>query len=406
MKTQSFKFTDAKIRSLQPRENKYDVLEMYRNGFAVSVFPSGKRSWVFLYKHDGCSRRMTLGPYPMVTLAEAHDLHLDAYKLFRKGEDPGRIKTHNETKEKAAPTFNDLAREYLDKAKKKKKTWKDDERILNKDILPFWGFKKAQSISRRNVLEILDPIIARGSEVAANRCLVLVSTVFNFGIGRDLVVKNPANGVERPGKEETRDRVLAQEEIKTFWNNLDLCPVAEGTRLALKLLLILAQRRGETSQAKWKDFDLSTNWWTIPKEDTKNGISHRVYLPESAMGLLLKIKELAGESDYLFPSPRFNGRNPITPVSLSQAIGKHQHIFKLAQFTPHDLRRSASSHMAGSGVPRETVRKILNHKEPGITAIYDRYSYDKEKAAAMVKWDNTLQRFLTGEIATIHSIAG
>lgn len=406
MKTQSYKFTDAKVRSLKPRGQKYDVLEFNRSGFAVSIFPSGKRSWVYLYKFRGCSRRMTLGPYPMVTLAEAHDLHLDAYRSYRKGEDPGRIKTGDQAKERIAPTVNDLAREYLEKAKKKKKTWKDDERILNKDILPFWGFKKAQSISRRDVLEILDPIIKRGSEIAANRTLVLISTVFNFGIGRDLVTKNPAQSVDRPGKESARERVLGQEEIKAFWNNLDLCPITESTRLALKLLLVLLQRRGETSQAKWKDFDLSTNWWTIPGECTKNGKMHRVYLPPTAVSLLFKVKELSGESEYLFPSPRFNGKSPINPEALSQAINKHLNVYKIAQFTPHDLRRTASSHMTGNGVPRETVRKILNHAEPGITQIYDRYSYDKEKANAMIKWDTILQRFLSGEIATIHSITG
>jgi len=406
MKAQGYKFTDAKIRSLLPRQHKYDVLEIYRNGFAVTIFPSGKRSWVYLYKYRGRSRRMTLGPYPMITLAEAHDLHLDAFKLSRQGQDPGYKKSEHEAKERTAPLFRDVAAEYLVRAKKKKKTWKDDERILNKDVLPFWGFKKAQTITRRDVLKILDPIIERGAEVSANRCLVLISTVFNFALGRDLVAKNPAISVERPGKEQARDRVLAQEEIKSFWNNLDLCPMAEATRLALKLLLVLAQRRGETSQAKWGNFDFSTNWWTIPSEDTKNGLSHRVYLPPTALTLLSKIKELSGESEYLFPSPRFNGRNPIKAEALSQAIAKHLPIYKVEQFTPHDLRRTASSHMTGNGIPRDTVRKILNHAEPGITAIYDRYSYDKEKANAMIKWGTILQRFLSGQVGTIHSIAG
>jgi len=407
MKTQAYKFTDAKIRSLKPKVHKYDVLEFNRSGFAVSIFPSGKRSWVYLYKYRGCSRRMTLGPYPMITLAEAHDLHLEAYRAYRNGEDPGRKKVEYETKEKAEPTFGDLAAEYLAKAKKKKKTWKDDERILDKDILPFWKHRKAKSITRRDVLKILDPIIERGSEIAANRALVLISTTFNFGIGRDLVNENPAQSVERPGKEKERDRVLAQEEIKIFWNSLDLCPVAELTRLALKLLLVLLQRRGETSQAKWADFDLTTNFWTIPAECTKNGLSHRVYLPPTAVGLLFQIKELSGDSEYLFPSPRFNGKEPIKPEALSQAIGKNQTVFKLAQFTPHDLRRSGSTHMTGNGIPRETVRKILNHAEPGVTKIYDRYSYDKEKATAMKKWDTLLQGFINSEtISTIRSIAG
>jgi len=164
--------------------------------------------------------------------------------------------------------------------------------------------------------------------------------------------------------------------------------------LALRLLLILLQRRGETSQSKWVDFDLHNKWWNIPAECTKNGLAHRVFLPPVAIVLLFKIKELSGESEYLFPSPRHKGTVPIKPEALTQAIKKNLDIFGMPNFTPHDLRRTASTHMTSNGIPRDVVRKILNHSEPGVTKIYDRYGYDEEKATAMLKWNKILLKLL------------
>ena len=128
---------------------------------------------------------------------------------------------------------------------------------------------------------------------------------------------------------------------------------------------------------------------------------HRVYLPPTALSLLKKIKVYSGDSRFLFPSPRGKGTKPITSRSLSQALLRNQDNLKADPFVPHDLRRTASSNMTGSGIPRSVVQKILNHVEPGVTTVYDRYSYDKEKKAAMTKWDRKLQAILSGKAGQI-----
>ncbi|HIA32878.1 MAG TPA: hypothetical protein EYN83_06595 [Nitrospinaceae bacterium] len=139
----------------------------------------------------------------------------------------------------------------------------------------------------------------------------------------------------------------------------------------------------------------NSGWWTIPKEISKNGKPHRVFLSPKANEVITLAKELLPESDWVFPSPRTG--KPFIGSSIDHALRdiKAQEIIKV-DFTPHDLRRTASSMMTSMGIPLLTVSKILNHSAAGVTAKhYDHYAYDKEKQAAMRAWDRKLNQILT-----------
>ena len=112
-----------------------------------------------------------------------------------------------------------------------------------------------------------------------------------------------------------------------------------------------------------------------------------------ALELLTELKQLAGDSQWLLPSPR--GDQPITDRALTRAISNNRIVFDIPPFTPHDLRRTAASLMTGMGIPRLVVKKILNHVEGDVTAVYDRHSYDKEKRQALEKWAVKLQSILS-----------
>ncbi len=400
------KFTDAKVKALKPKEERYEEWEANGRGFGVRVSPKSRKSWIYMYRFKGASRRMTLGKFPAMTLAEAHAEHAEAKKKLDKGIDPGLERVNSNRHGRDASTIKGLVKEYIEKRSKNNKGWKEEKRILEKDIVPKWGNRKAEDIKRRDVILILDQIVDRGSPVMANRTLSALRRMFNFAIGRDIVRGSPCHPIERPGgKEEERDRHLNENETELFWLRLKDCAMTEGTKLALKFLLVTLQRKSEVAKAEWPEFDLESNWWTIPKEKTKNGLSHRVYLTQWARDLLSEIKALSGDSSFLFPSPRGGGRKPITTRSLSQALRKNQDVFGFDEaFAPHDLRRTASSHMTRNGIPREIVRKIINHREPGITKVYDRYGYDREKKNAMNKWDRVLRNILSREKTKIVNI--
>jgi integrase len=314
--------------------------------------------------------------------------------MVTQGIDPGAKAVAERKEDRKAPTVADLTAEYLEKwAKPRKRSWAVDKRILEKDVLPDWGRRKAKDITRRDIISLLDRVADRGG-VMANRTLAVIRKMFNFAVSRDIVPTSPCTAVQAPAPENRRDRVLTAEEIKAFWQGLGKTRITEGIRLALKLQLVTAQRKGEVISSAWADFDLDEGWWTIPAEKAKNGLPHRVPLSAMALDLLQTAKTIAGDSPWVFPSPR--GPRHITPTAVDHALRLALKTLEMEHFVPHDLRRTAASHMAGGGTSRLVVSKLLNHVENGVTAVYDRHSYDREKRQALEAWGLKLRAIVEG----------
>ena len=389
------KLTDRQIKNLKPQADRYEVFE--DRGFGIRVAPTGRKTFIFFYRMPGESkkRRLTIGTYPTMPLAEAHRKYAEAREMVTQGVDPGSKTVAERAEERKAPSLATLADEYLEKwAKPRKRSWREDKRILEKDILPIWGSRKAKDITRRDVIRLLDGIVDRGAGIMANRTLATIRKMFNFAVSRDIVSISPCLSVRAPAPEQQRDRVLTTDEIRALWHGLEGAKMAEGTKLALKLQLVTGQRKAEIVTATWDEIDLTDKWWTIPPEKAKNKMAHRVPLSSLAMELLQAAKALTGDSTWLFPSPRA-GKH-ITPEAVDHALRRPGLEALGFSFVPHDLRRTAASLMTGMGISRLVVSKILNHVERGITAVYDRHSYDKEKRQALEAWGLKLKTIVEG----------
>jgi len=392
------RLTDRSIAALKPKAKRYEVWEDGRTGLGVRVSTVGRKSWVFMYRFDGKPRRMTLGTYPAVGLAEAHVRHAKAKADLEKGVDPGATEIERKAAERAAETVSELVETYLEKwARPRKRSAAEDERTLRKEVLPLWGNRKAKDIKRRDVIALLDEIVNRGSPIQANRTLAVIRRMYNLAISRDILDATPVAMVKAPAKENQRDRVLSANELRIFWKGLAEAPMTEGIKLALKLQLVTAQRKGEIVGASLDEFDLEDNVWTIPAERSKNGQAHRVPLSPLALELISQVKMQAGDSPWLFPSPTSTG--PVLARSINRAIYKTLPGMAIENITPHDLRRTAASGMTALGIPRLTVSKILNHVETGVTAVYDRHGYDAEKRHALDAWAARLEEIVTGKPA-------
>jgi integrase len=407
MKNGKKKLTDFQIKNLKATDKRYT--EWGERGFGVRVTPNGVKTFIFKYRFDGKVRWMTLGTYPKMTLADAHEAHADAWKDLRQGIDPGARAIENRDAERLAHTVADLAQEYLEKwAKPRKRSWRTDKRILEKDVLPEWGWRKANNITKRDMIGLLDSIVDRGAPIMANRTLAVTRRMFNFAIERDIVNASPCMAVKAPASENQRERVLTVEEIRAFWHGLDrknMNGVNPCIKFALKLELVTAQRKNECCAAAWEEIDIEEGWWTIPGEKTelrlhhgveeglaKNKLPHRVPLTALAIEILEAAKALSGDSPWVFPSPRTS--RPITPPAINHAIRLRREGLGLA-FTPHDLRRTAASQIASLGFGA-FVSKVLNHKDNRVTAVYDRHSYDREKRQALEAWGRKLQAIVEG----------
>ena len=392
------KLTDFQVHNLKAGPKRY--IEWEPHGLGVRVTPKGVKSFVFVYRFGGKLRMMTLRneagkiTYPAITLAEARKAHRHAQDKLDKGVDPAAKAITEREAERKAPTVAGLVDQYIERwAKPRKKSWKVDLRILEKDVLPDWGQRKAKDITRRDVKALLSKVLDRGAPIGANRLLALLRKMFNYAVDElEIITTSPCLKIKAPAPENRRDRVFTTDEISAFWIGLDRAKMAEGTKLILKMQLVTGQRKGEIVSAAWEEIDLTDKWWTIPPEKAKNKMAHRVPLAPLALELLQAAESLSGSSPWVFPSPR-TGKH-ITPEAVDHALRRPGLEALGFRFVPHDLRRTAASLMTGMGISRLVVSKILNHVERGITAVYDRHSYDLEKRQALEAWAHKLKNIV------------
>jgi integrase len=397
------KFTEMAIRKMKPNGKKYYAradLGNGKNGFAICVYPSGAKSWFFIYTFEGKRYSMGLGNYPEVGIAQAAEKFDEHWAVLKGGKNPAMLEGQRKEERRKAPTVAGLAEEYLERhAKRFKKSWKEDERIIYFDIIPAWGNLKAADIRKRDVIALLEKIVERGSPSMANNTFRLIRKIFNYAVEKDILPYTPCDGIKEPSPKTARERVLTEEEIKTFWKNLDGCYVSDDVQRALKLILVTGQRPGEVAGMHAREIE--GRWWTIPSERAKNGRAHRVYLTDTALDLIGNIDS----KSYVFPTPRKANEKPVDAHALAVAVrrnlafdtvdvkGKKSKVNRLGveHFTPHDLRRTAATFMAQMGVMDEVIDSVLNHAKQGVIRVYNQYRYDREKQAALESWSRKLE---------------
>jgi len=416
------RFTDLMLKKLRATSNKYYLRE--GDGFTIKVWPTGTKTWLYIFTFDGKRHEMKLGEYPAVSLEVARQRYNEARKLLLNGKNPAAVERESIEDRRKAPTVKDLCGEYIERhAKRFKKSWQKDERILNHDVVPAWGKRKAADISKTDAVRLLEKIVVdRNAPGMANNTFQVVRKMFNFAVERDILKYSPCIGVKMPAPKKIRDRVLSEAEIKTFWHKLDRAAMFPESKNALKLILITAQRPGEVIGIHTNEID--GDWWTIPAERSKNGKAHRVYLTGMAREIIQKavdyiklIREIPADQEYsgfIFPSPRHGNNKAIAPLALSIAVSRNlaspikdkdskiiKTVNKLGvdQFTPHDLRRTAATFMAESGEPDAVIDALLNHVKQGVIKVYNLYRYDKEKQIALESWTRRLESITTGSDA-------
>lgn len=442
-------FTDMLIRNLKPEDAEYTKRE--KGGFGIRVLPTGRKVFFFLYRVDGQRKFLKLGAYKTrespdgITLAEArteYELQAARVKALKAGRqdgvDPVEVKKQAQEARQEhakAQTVSELITEYIEKhAKPSKKSWKDDERILNKDALAAWGNRKAKDIKKRDVVLLLESIVERGAPGSANNNFKIIRKMFRFAVHRDILEHSPCDGVVMPAPLKRGDRVLSESEIKTLWGKLDTCHSSDEIRRAIKLILTTAQRPGEVLGMHSCEIDESGRWWTIPVERSKNKKAHRVYLTDTALDLIgplqimdKKTREMKPKG-FIFLSTNPKGKvltetgeevrkvQPMWRQAAAKVINRNlafpvlvkgkpvfdvkgepvtENLLDVADFTPHDLRRTAATFMSQLGAMDEVIDAVLNHTKQGIIRTYNLNRYDNEKKEILELWERKLLVIIT-----------
>jgi integrase len=406
------KLTDAAVRRLTaPKNSRIDYFDAAFPGLALRVTGAAdqrpvRRTWTLFYRFGGKQRRLTfeLG-YPGLSLAKARQAATDAQLQIRAGVDPAAAKMAAKKLAARAPDTMANAVELfirldLERRKRAPQYISGTRRIFQNHVLVRWADRDIKSITRRDVIELLDAVMDNGTPIAANRTLAAIRALFNWALRRGMIESTPAALVERPGDEVHRERTLTAEEIRTVWSAAATLGYPFGP--FFRLALITGQRRDEVARMRWDDLDLNTRLWTLPAEATKGRRTNVVPLAPlaiDAIRLLPRMGHVSGgetkPSPYVFTTA---GTAPISGFSKAKSR-LDQTIASIcgnvpAPWTIHDLRRTAATEMGRLGVSRFIIGKVLNHADRTVTGIYDRHAYAEEKRHALEKWAQCLSSLI------------
>lgn len=277
----------------------------------------------------------------------------------------------------------DFIRSY---AKPRNKSWQEVDRILSRELTSTYGPRDVRSITRADLLDIVDAATARGALYQANRIHAHIRKFFNWSAQRGIVDANPLLGIAMPSRERSRDRVLTNDEIARIVRAARAEPFPFGPYVLL--LLATAQRRGEMAAMCFSQIDRDTATWEIPAHLSKNGKPNLVPLSPFAMSVLDALPRFEG-CDLAFST---NRRTPIS--GFTKMLQRLSAASDTSGWRLHDLRRTAASGMAGAGVDPHVVEKVLNHVTGSLSSValaYNRYGYTKEKRVALDGWGAFLE---------------
>ena len=254
--------TAAAVERLKPPPSgQVEYFDAGFPGLALRLSYGGGRSWVFFYRAHGKQRRLTLGTYPALSLAEARDKWREARAAVDRGDDPAAAKA--EAKRREPDTVQSVGEAFITKyATPRNRTADEVARMFAMHLYPALGHRPIETVTRRDILDLLDGIEARTSGARANRVLANVRRLFSWAVERGIIEVSPAANVKAPGQETARDRVLTDDELRAF---LRACErMGEPFGAIFRLLLLSGQRREEVAAMPWAELDLTGAVWHLP----------------------------------------------------------------------------------------------------------------------------------------------
>ncbi|EEW7051079.1 site-specific integrase, partial [Escherichia coli] len=266
------------------------------------------------------------------------------------------------------------------------------------------GHMKAEDVKPRHIDEMLKAIVDRGAPTIATDVLRWTRRIFDYGIKRHVLEINPCSAFEvsdAGGKESSRDRWLTREELIRFFQAMRTAKgFSRQNELTFKLLLALCVRKMELCAARWEEFDLDNAVWHLPEERSKNGDPIDIPLVPPVIEWLKELRVLSCNSAWVLPARKMQHRmiphiqESTLPVALAKVRAEMPEV---PDFTIHDFRRTARTHLAALGVDPVVAERCLNHRIKGVEGIYNRYQYFDERTSALAKWTNLLVSLERGE---------
>ncbi|WP_417322477.1 tyrosine-type recombinase/integrase [Erythrobacter aureus] len=394
----------------------------------VRVGKSGKKSWSILYRvvqpdgKRGDMKRLSLGAYPKVSLAEARTKARAALEQADDGIDPAAVKAE-EVEQRQTRTFEAVldrfvqlyakpntkdgrwakAQEELAKADAEKSgAGTEDEpkprkvgrcpaeRLLADHVAPKWQGRLIETITRAEAHEMLDEVIEESGAPIAREVRKHLTRMFNWAADRGLIAANPLAGMQRPELGYvSRERVLTVEELRQIWDAAGDAGYPFGDMI--RLLILTGQRRSEIAGLERGWIQKEQRAVEMPAASYKTKRPQVFPLSAPAWALVEALPKWNG-GEFIFTTT--GGERPFSGFSKAKARldvriakkAKKAGLEPMEPWTLHDIRRSVATHMARLGVAQEHIERVLGHVVAGVAGTYNRYSYLDEKRAALETW--------------------
>ncbi|QJF50694.1 tyrosine-type recombinase/integrase [Roseobacter ponti] len=393
-------FTAKFIEGVKPTATRREIPDPAFKGLYLVVQPSGRKSWATRYQLAGRHRKLTLGKYPAISLADARKAAGHAVTSIEAGIDPADAKLAR----KAAPdrdTVKVLVEQYAAQHLSTLKRGHDAKRALEIYVVTQWGHRRVQSLARRDVRGLLDRIAAEGKKTTANRVRAYFNAFCVWLIERDVIEHNPVTGT-KPFKEQSRDRILTDDELR--WLLIACGQIAEPWGNLTRALILTGQRLREVAEMTVDE--VTGDLWTLPASRTKNGQAHEVPLSGAAMEAIMRADRVPSRNGLLFTT---TGQTPVSGFSKGHAriVRQMQAVadadraeaVTIPRWTFHDLRRTTATGLARLGTPVRITEAVINHTSgtsAGVVGIYQRYDFGPEKRGALEAWSRHCNQLVNG----------
>lgn len=386
--------TDAKIRSLKPREARYLVSD--GRGLSLDILPSDIRSWIFRYRLNGKQERVTLGKYPDLSLADARRKRDSLAGNVDKGKSPAKEKKLERAGRSSDPTLEEFChRYYREQVAPRLKSPGEIRRYIDNEICPFLGNRLLKEVDVLDCQRLIYRKRDQGKVITALRVRACLKQVYDYALECRLVTANPAAqcATKYIGRTKKRTRALSPAEIRVFIRTLDASSEIQlSYKLALKITLLTLTRKSELRLAEWKDVNFETAEWRIPPENTKTDVEHVVFMSTQVSEMFRELQMLACGSPYVLPGKSDN--RPSHGNTLNGVLARVS--FDLAPFTIHDFRRTASTLLHGNNFAPDVIETALGHRILGVRGTYNVQPYIAERKRLLQWWADFIDTTVDG----------
>jgi integrase len=375
--------TPRMIAGLTPHNMAYEIADSRVVGLRIVVTPRAFKSFACRYVFKGRTRKLTIGPYPRITVKQARRLASAALLRVHSGTDPAAEKAEERRRAKAdtvGKAFADFEKAHL--ARRRPSTGAETRRIFNKYVLPKWRTRPVISITKSDVIELLEGVKA---PIMANRVFAAISKFFKWCSQKNLIPASPCFGLTKPHEEaKKRDRALTDQEIKLFWracNNIDF-PFGP----LFKMLLLTGARLNEAAGMTWDELDQRARIWSLESKRVKTGEAHAIFISDEFKKVIDSIKP---NFDFVFgrdkPPSGFSKAKKILDREMAKLA-----VEDFEQVPPpwrlHDLRRTMRTGLARIGIMDRVAERALNHILGGVEGTYNVHGYPVELENAFKRW--------------------